>query len=104
MDVSAYKTVLENRRAELTGRLIAIEHDLDQPHTRDLEDQAVEVEGDEVLEKLGATNAKELLVIDAALARVNEGSFGYCVRCGAEIPAERLETLPATPYCVKCAH
>ncbi|PZN06859.1 MAG: transcriptional regulator [Bacillota bacterium] len=41
--------------------------------------------------------------IDAALARLEEGTYGYCQRCGRPIPRERLEALPATPYCEACA-
>lgn len=38
--------------------------------------------------------------IDAALARVQDGTYGTCVACGRPIPAERLEIIPETPYCV----
>ncbi|HEY8552435.1 MAG TPA: TraR/DksA C4-type zinc finger protein [Thermaerobacter sp.] len=41
--------------------------------------------------------------IDAALARLEEGTYGYCQRCGRPIPRERLEALPATPFCKPCA-
>ncbi|GAB6875869.1 TraR/DksA C4-type zinc finger protein [Thermaerobacter litoralis] len=41
--------------------------------------------------------------IDAALARLEDGTYGYCQRCGRPIPRERLEVLPATPFCVECA-
>jgi len=38
--------------------------------------------------------------IDDALDRVERGAYGRCVACGRPIPAERLELLPETPYCV----
>ena len=38
----------------------------------------------------------------AALARVDDGSYGRCVDCGHEIPEPRLEARPATPRCVPC--
>ncbi len=41
--------------------------------------------------------------IDAALARIDEGEFGYCVTCGEEIPAKRLDLNPTAPVCVDCA-
>jgi len=44
-----------------------------------------------------------LAEIDAALARVADGSYGTCVRCGRPIAPARLETLPATRLCVTCA-
>jgi RNA polymerase-binding transcription factor DksA len=39
----------------------------------------------------------------AALARIDEGTFGVCERCGGQIMAQRLEVLPYTRYCTKCA-
>jgi RNA polymerase-binding transcription factor DksA len=39
----------------------------------------------------------------AALERIDQGAFGRCQECGAEIPRDRLEALPYTPYCVACA-
>ncbi|MDQ3401546.1 MAG: TraR/DksA C4-type zinc finger protein [Chloroflexota bacterium] len=38
--------------------------------------------------------------IDAALARVKDGTYGTCVACGEPIPTERLGIIPETPYCV----
>ncbi|MFF7968320.1 TraR/DksA family transcriptional regulator [Streptomyces sp. NPDC007903] len=41
--------------------------------------------------------------LDDALVRLGEGRYGICERCGAEIPAERLEVRPASTRCVGCA-
>jgi RNA polymerase-binding transcription factor DksA len=41
--------------------------------------------------------------INAALARIEQGTFGRCESCGKEITRERLKTLPHTPYCLECA-
>lgn len=46
---------------------------------------------------------RELLRIDAALERLENGEFGYCIRCGAEIPVRRLEIDPAAAQCTGCA-
>lgn len=37
-----------------------------------------------------------------ALARVADGTYGKCERCGNEIPFERLEALPTATLCVAC--
>lgn len=37
--------------------------------------------------------------VDAALERIEEGSYGRCAACGKEIEPERLEARPATRYC-----
>ena len=45
----------------------------------------------------------EIRRIDAALKRITDGEFGYCVSCGEAIEKKRLEMDPSTPLCVDCA-
>ncbi|MES9936009.1 MAG: TraR/DksA family transcriptional regulator [Sedimenticola sp.] len=45
----------------------------------------------------------ELRRIAAALRRINEGEYGYCVDCGEQIALKRLEFDPAVPLCITCA-
>lgn len=40
---------------------------------------------------------------DAAWARVEDGSYGTCLRCGSAIPPGRLEVRPTAAFCVACA-
>lgn len=44
-----------------------------------------------------------LVEIDAALIRVEAGTYGVCENCGAEIAEARLEALPAARLCIACA-
>ena len=46
----------------------------------------------------------ELKRIEAALQRMDAGEYGYCASCGEDILPKRLESDPATPVCVDCAH
>ena len=41
--------------------------------------------------------------IEAALVRIEDGNYGVCLECEAKIPKARLQVLPQTAYCVKCA-
>lgn len=41
--------------------------------------------------------------VEQALARLDNGTYGYCASCGAGIPLERLRALPATTACVACS-
>ena len=41
--------------------------------------------------------------IEVALARIAQGTYGTCARCGSEIADERLEALPYATWCVRCA-
>jgi RNA polymerase-binding transcription factor DksA len=97
------RTELLARRATLSKRMEGIEQELDSHDERDWEELAVEREGDEVLEDLGHSAQTEIRMIDAALARMDEGEYGFCVTCGAEIDAARLDVVPATPFCRNCA-
>ncbi|MBD1546369.1 TraR/DksA family transcriptional regulator [Roseibium aggregatum] len=45
----------------------------------------------------------DLVRIEAALKRLEEGDYGYCLDCGEEIPEKRLEIDPAAALCVSCA-
>ncbi|MBR9653448.1 TraR/DksA family transcriptional regulator [Thalassovita aquimarina] len=97
------KAALLNRLSELDNRLHEIESELDEPHTQDWDDAAIEREGEEVLEHLGMAGQDEIRSIRAALKRIREGEYGFCTQCGAEISADRLDVLPATPFCKTCA-
>lgn len=44
----------------------------------------------------------ELIAIDAALARLADGSYGECTDCGCRIPAARLQATPEAARCVPC--
>lgn len=47
-------------------------------------------------------NEQQLAAVDAALARLDAGTFGTCVRCGRPIAPERLEALPWAAHCIDC--
>jgi DnaK suppressor protein len=59
----------------------------------------------ERLNKIGVADALEAkrLEVVRALAKLDEGSYGECDSCGDRIPAERLEALPWSALCVRCA-
>ena len=44
----------------------------------------------------------QLALVDEALARLDAGTFGTCVRCGKPIAPGRLEALPWAPRCIDC--
>lgn len=103
VDTVKYRTILETRLVELKERLQEIDETLESHQSRDWEELATEREGDEVLEGMGASGKAEIAKIQAALTRMDEGEFGFCVSCGAEISEERLEVVPYTPFCRDCA-
>ncbi len=50
-----------------------------------------------------ASDGERLERIAAALDKIRAGTYGTCDECGGRIPKARLEVIPDTPYCVKCA-
>jgi DnaK suppressor protein len=47
-------------------------------------------------------NEQQLAAVDAALARLDDGTYGRCVRCGRPIAPERLDALPWAAHCIDC--
>ncbi|HLK54763.1 MAG TPA: TraR/DksA family transcriptional regulator [Candidatus Angelobacter sp.] len=43
-----------------------------------------------------------LMMVEAALGRINQGTFGDCLNCGQEISAKRLSAVPWSRYCITC--
>ncbi len=52
---------------------------------------------------LMATEEDTLNRIDEAIQRIEQGTYGTCEECGGTIPKLRLNAIPFTPVCVKCA-
>jgi RNA polymerase-binding transcription factor DksA len=99
LDLTYFEQMLRSHRKELLQRLEGIEHELDKPADPDAEERATEREGDEVLEGVGLAGLSEIRGIDAALKRIEDGTYGVCVSCGEDISEDRLK---AVPYAVKC--
>jgi len=88
-------------------------------HPGSLEDEAEEVNGGLDTDDLGETasitlgreidytlgeNSQTVLgEIDAALARIEDGTYGMCTNCGKAIAVERLEAHPWASLCIDCA-
>ena len=102
IEAKGFEKKLLARKDELDQRLQHIEQDLDQPRSHDIEDRATEREDDEVMETMGNAGLVEIEAIDAALERINAGTFGTCVDCGEPVSKERLNIMPTATKCRKC--
>ena len=56
-----------------------------------------------LLDSLGSQDAARLQLVDNALDRIRQGKYGKCVKCGKDIPQQRLKALPYALMCVTCA-
>ncbi len=102
-NVSQFEARLLSRLSELNERLSGVEAALDQPVDANFEERASEREGDEVLESLGNAGLSEIRMIQAALGRIADGTFGDCVACGEPISEERLNAVTHAARCTRCA-
>jgi DnaK suppressor protein len=94
------------RGAELQDRLRRIQQDLGrqrEPLPTDAPDAAIVVENDEILAAIRKAAYSEIDRIELALARLDEGVFGLCETCGAEIQEARLRAVPYATQCLGCA-
>jgi DnaK suppressor protein len=81
---------------EETGELVSGSAD---QHMADTATETVEREIGNTLEEL---DERLLHEIDAALQRIEDGTYGKCVNCGAQIPEERLAAMPWATLCIDC--
>ncbi|MCG8505445.1 MAG: TraR/DksA family transcriptional regulator [Sphingomonadales bacterium] len=107
MDKKAIRARLEALRDDLVALSEASEEargavDLDQTKVGRLSrmDALQQQAMDQAIEARRQTDLKR---IEAALKRLDGDDYGYCLRCGEEIAAERLELDPATTLCTDCA-
>jgi RNA polymerase-binding protein DksA len=109
-ELQKYDRRLRSLRSELLGEIsrlrqstvedIASESDLSDVPTHNADHDSEALQANIGIEK---TEAHLLNQVDEAMLRVEQGTFGQCVDCGKEIPAERLEELPYAARCVDCA-
>lgn len=103
MDFSARKQTLEMRRLELAGALAGAGLALDKARLGAARQQRSARSGTRVFSPSPEAGLEELHRIDAALARLREGSYGFCQICGDDIGGDWLDQRPASPFCKSCA-
>ena len=104
---SEMRAVLEKRRAELTDLSQSTERDrapveLDQTRMGRLSRMDA-MQGQEMAKAQYVRRTQELQRLETALHRLDDDSYGLCLRCCDEIAHGRLRADPATPLCIACA-
>ncbi|MEU2778315.1 TraR/DksA C4-type zinc finger protein [Streptomyces sp. NPDC007162] len=104
-DVSPDTPRAETRRDRLTADE-ALERLAHERSSRLTQLQAIREAGPDAKEPVMSTQKdtvqRVLTEVEAAFARVQDGTYGFCRNCSRPIPVERLEILPHTPFCVPC--
>ncbi len=104
-ELEKYRRVLEQKKTELSEELAkarSAEEETNEESTQDIADKAVSSYTREFLYSLTDGERTVLLQIDEALNRIDDGTYGFCVNCGAVISEKRLAAVPWTPHCVDC--
>lgn len=103
--LETFKKRLETRQQELrrtVNRNQADGRTADEDAAQDIADRAASSYNKEFLFSQSNNERQLLMMVDGALARIREGSFGECISCGKEINAKRLEAVPWTRHCIEC--
>src|ERR1700739_2770925 len=103
--LESFKKRLEERQQVLVKTGSRTEEDgriADQDTAQDIADRAANSYTKEFLFAQSNNDRQILVMVEKALRRIGEGSFGGCVNCGKETNAKRLEAVPWTRYCIEC--
>lgn len=110
IDTDRFRAELEQRRKRILDTIEAVDHEgsmldetgelMSSSADNHLADTASETYQRELDEGLEADARRQLQDIDAALGRLEAGTYGVCEVCGQEIDPERLEAVPTATLCI----
>jgi RNA polymerase-binding transcription factor len=103
--IEVFRKRLEDRQRELRhtmNRAAQDGRDADLESAQDIADRAANSYNKEFLFSQSNNERQLLQMVDNALNRIREGTFGECISCGADINAKRLEAVPWTRHCIEC--
>jgi DnaK suppressor protein len=103
--LETFRKRLEERQQSLRKTVSRTEEDgriADQETAQDIADRAASSYTKEFLFSQSSNDRQLLHMVETALLRIREGTFGECVSCGNEINLKRLEAVPWTRYCIAC--
>jgi len=103
--LEVFKKQLEERQRELrqaVSRTAQDGREADIETAQDVADRAANSYTKEFLFSQSSNERQTLQMVDGALNRIREGTFGECIACGHEINPKRLEAVPWTRHCIAC--
>lgn len=103
VDIEKAKTRLLALKAEYETRIEKLEYDMQHPDTdmqQDWDDQAVVMEQNDVRKNLVFEAQHNLELVNNALLRIENGTYGICAVSGEEIEPARLEAIPFATTCM----
>jgi len=99
-----FEDLLTKKREELRQSLNRTQEEQHeaQEFGRDEGDRATASLSKEMTFRQKAQERGLLMLVEAALGRINQGTFGECLNCGQEIGTNRLNAVPWSRYCITC--
>ena len=100
-----YDAKLSEQKNALLGMVERTEdygREADRDVSQDPADKASNSYTKELLFSQSTNERNTLKLIEEALDRLTEGTFGECINCGEEITPKRLDAIPWTPHCIRC--
>ncbi len=100
-----FRKTLEERQQALRRNVTRSEQDgraSDLDTAQDIADRAASSYNKEFLFHQSNSERQLLQMVEGALSRLREGSFGQCISCGKDINPKRLEAVPWTRHCIEC--
>ncbi|MFQ5693056.1 MAG: TraR/DksA family transcriptional regulator [Nitrospinota bacterium] len=100
-----YRQKLLEIRRSLIGDVearIRESQDLGDDGIQDIADQATGIYTRQILIDLGEKERNQLKLVELALEKIGNNSYGACERCEEKIPAKRLDAVPYARFCVPC--
>ncbi len=108
----APKDPLEKHRKHLLAKQEELLHDLSR--NRQVTDESVDEQAQDMVDRatsaytrefafsLSESDRRTLLLIDQALLRLDQGTYGTCVHCQGHVQEKRLEAVPWARHCLEC--
>ena len=108
----ASKDPLDKFRKRLLAKQEELVHDL--TRNREVTDETVDEQAQDMVDRatsaytrefafsLSESDRKTLLLIDQALLRIEQGTYGVCVHCQGQMQEKRLEAVPWARHCIEC--
>src|SRR5712691_11148884 len=108
-EIQKFKQRLQQRRQQLIQEIHANRVDTDNKNfsdmtggVRDAGDESLAIQLSDLNISSAEKQVTELRQVEAALQRIDEGTYGKCIDCGGDIPVQRLEVYPTAERCTYC--
>lgn len=102
-EITQIRARLMQQKADLQKRVTSIHEHARDPLEQDSAEQAAQLGNVAVVSALESEAFTQIAQIDAALQRLEAGTYGTCVTCGEPISEGRLKVRPAATQCLECA-